>query len=256
MIGIVKAIIKHGIMWLSTKKHGGRGSKILYYHDVFSTINHKALDADIQMGTPLSVFKEHIRIIRENEYEIVPKITKPEGQVAIMFDDGFNGIWECREFFYTNNITPTIFLPVEFIGNSSKGILSKEQIIELQSHGFIFESHGWSHRPLTDVPAEELEKELKESRNFLSDLLGKQISGICFPLGYFSENLIKKAKNAGYTELYSSIPGNIDDLPFGMLHRNLCQFASARELRLILRGGNELLKQRYEKQHNHTINKN
>ena len=227
------------------------GSKILYYHDVFATKNFRALDVDTCMGTPLSLFKQHVNIIREEGFEIVREITKPVRQVAIMFDDGFRGIWECRKYFYDENIKPTIFLPIEYIGRTQKGMLSLEEILELQSHGFRFESHGWSHRPLTEVPDEEFDKELNGSKKKLSEILGKEVTEICMPLGYFSEKVLEKIHEAGYEKVYSCLPGTFNEAPYGLIARNLCQFASPYEVMLILRGGNDLLKSRYLRLHKH-----
>lgn len=241
----ITALVKHGIMFAGSVMKRNRGSKILYYHDVYSTVNYKALDADIYMGTPLELFKKHVKVIREEGFEIVGKITKPEGQVAIMFDDGFRGIWECRQYFYDNNICPTIFLPVAFIGRKDLGIMTEDEILELQEHGFHFECHTWNHCKLTDFTDAELEKELGDSRKELSRILSRDVKGLCMPLGYFSDHIIRKIKEHGYEDIYSCIPGNYYDKPFGLITRNICQYSSPQEIRLILRGGNEFLKNHY-----------
>lgn len=245
----LKEKLKKGLMKTSAIIFRNKGSKILYYHDVFKTNNFKALDAEVYMGTEYDAFKKHIDAIKEEGFEIVKDISQPNGQVAIMFDDGFRGIWECRQYFYDENIYPTIFLPVEYIGKTGLGMLSLEEILELQKNGFKFECHGWSHRPLTDVNKDHLKKELVESRSFLSNLLGKEVTEICMPLGYFNDELIKEIKQAGYNKIYSCIPGNYNEAPFGLIGRNLCQNVSPSELRLILKGGNEILKKRYQKLH-------
>ncbi len=249
---MVKTIIKNALMYVSALTHNDHGSKILYYHDVFRTVNYRALDADIQMGTPQELFAQHVDVIRQEGYEIVPHITEPKGQVAIMLDDGFRGVYECRDYFYGNNIRPTIFLPAGYVGAIDKGLLSKDEILDLQSHGFRFECHGWSHLPLTDVPPAELGHELVDSKRYLEELLNQKVESICLPLGFFTTSLLNEVSKAGYTTIYSSIPGSVDFRPHGMLPRNLCQFATPEEVSLILKGGNEILKSRYEKLHNHS----
>lgn len=243
----LREIIKHCIMFAGSIFRRNRKSKILYYHDVYSTVNYKALDADICMGTHINLFKQHIDVIKSEGYEIVQKITKPYGQIAIMFDDGFRGIWECRQYFYDNKIFPTVFLPVQFIGETIKGILTKEEILELQDNGFNFECHTWSHRKLTDFNDNELMRELGDSKDHLSEMLSKNVKGLCMPLGFFSDHLIEKIHEFGYEDIYCCIPGNYSDKPFGMITRNLCQYSTTKELRLILRGGNEFLKSHYKK---------
>lgn len=246
-----KELIKKTLMLTSSLFYNNHGSKILYYHDVYRTINYRALDADINMGTPLDLFKRHVDVIRREGYEIVDRITQPKAQVAIMLDDGFRGIYECRDYFYKNNIQPTIFLPAGFIGAVDKGLLSVDEILDLQSHGFNFECHGWSHIPLDILESKDLNRELIDSKILLSKILGKEVNGICMPLGFFTTELLEKIKIAGYSEIYSCIPGCITDRPLGLITRNLCQYASADEVRLILRGGNGLLQNRYMKMHCH-----
>lgn len=243
----LKSIIKKGIMWYSSVLHRNNKSKILYYHDIYETVNYKALDSDIYMGTHIDVFKKHVNIIKNEGYEIVTRINRQEGQVAIMLDDGFRGIWECRNYFYENDIYPTIFLPIEYIGDKEKGMLTKDEILELQKHGFCFECHGWSHKPLTYCCDEELIHELQDSKKHLGSFLSKEINGICLPLGFYSHHLIEKIREYGYNDIYSSLPGNYNDNPDGMLTRNLCQNSSPEELKLILRGGNEILRNHYQK---------
>lgn len=244
----LREIVKLTLMEVSSILHRNHKSKILFYHDIYTSINYKATDDDVCMGTHLDMFKRHLEVIRKEDYTIVPHITEPEGQVCIMLDDGFRGIYECRQFFYDNQIYPTIFLAVELIGQ--KGILTKDEILDLQAHGFIFECHSWSHKDLTIWNDEDLRRELGESKKYLSEMLNKEVSEICLPIGYFKDHLLDQIKVYGYNKVYSSIPGNYCETTIGgMAARNLVQFASPAEVKLVLRGGNEMIKGRYEKMH-------
>ena len=217
-------------------------SKFLYYHDVIGDTSYSDMD------TPLDTFRQHLSVIRAEGYEIVPKITQPEGQVALLFDDGRRGIWDTREFFYEEGLHPTIFLAVNLIGQP--GFLTKDEILELQAHGFIFEGHAWSHEALTTFNDTELKRELGESKTWLSQLLGKEVSEICLPIGYFSPHLLDELQKYGYTTIYSSIPGSWNHLTHGIMQPRHClQFSSPEEVKYILRGGNDYLKKRYEKLH-------
>lgn len=94
----MRNLIKLYLLWISSLLHRNRKSKILFYHDIYKTTNYKALDADVHMGTHIELFKRHVDIIRKEGFEIVQQITKPEGQVAIMLDDGFRGVEVCDFF--------------------------------------------------------------------------------------------------------------------------------------------------------------
>ena len=234
--------IKTELLWLGTMRHHNRDSKLLYYHDVHDEIQYT------DMGTPLCLFKQHLEVIGKEGFQVVPRIKKDEGEVAVLFDDGFRGIYDVRQFFYNRQMCPTVFLAVSLIGQ--EGYLNKEEILELQQQGFVFESHGWSHKDMTIYDDQGLRHELTDSRQWLSDFLQKDVRELCLPMGFFSDRVVDHAQNAGYTTIYSSIPGCYHQLIHGSLRpRNLLQFASPRQVRYILRGGNVLFRKHFEKLH-------
>lgn len=239
---LVKLIIMQVWAWIRPS----RNSKILYYHDIFLKESYKSLDSDIRMGTSIEMFKKHLAVIKKEGYCIVSKITKDKGEVAIMLDDGFRGIWDNRQFFYDNQIKPTVFLAVELIGK--EGFLKEQEILELQEHGFIFECHSWSHCRLDKMGEEELYRELKESKVYLENILKRPVEQMCLPIGYYSDLLLEQLNKYGYNEVYSSVSGDYKELVNGcMRNRNLCQFATPCEVKLILRGGGNALRPREEK---------
>ena len=239
------ALLSIGAVFASRKR-----SKILYYHDICSIRFYESPDTDVIMGTPIELFKKHIEIIKKRGYKIIQEISNDNLEVAIMFDDGYRGIWDNRDYFYENNICPTVFLAVDLIGKPN--FLNIEEILELQNHGFKFECHSWSHKSLARLTPEILKKELGDSKDYLSKILNKDVTEICLPLGYYSDSLLQEIKKYDYKKVYSSIPGSIKVKIAGVMEtRNLCQFASPLELKLILDGGGEILKKRYIKQHCH-----
>lgn len=244
----ISRIIKMCLLTVGSMIFRNKKSKILFYHDFHVGEGYVAPDCGVVMGTQLDAFKKHLEVIKKEGYTIVPKITKEEGEIAIMLDDGFRGVYENRQFFYDNNICPTIFLAVDLI--EKDGFLTKDEILELQDHGFIFECHSWSHTNLANKSDKELKRELGESKEYLSKLLGKEVTEICLPIGYFSDHLLEQLRAYGYKEIYSSIPGNYSDRIHGYIRaRILCQFASPKELKMFLRGGSKLIRGRYEKRH-------
>lgn len=237
----IKEAVKLSLLSIGALIHHNHNSKLLYYHDVHGDTQYTP------MGTDWELFAQHLDVICKEGFRIVPRIKKADGEVALLFDDGFRGIYDCRELFYEQHICPTVFLAVSLIGQP--GYLTKEEILDLQQHGFIFESHGWSHADMTQFSDKELVKELLEARQHLSNLLGKEVTELCLPIGYYSMCVIEKAFEAGYTTIYSSIPGDYEDLVEKMRRRNLLQFSTPKEVKMILRGGNSLLRKHYMKLH-------
>ena len=205
-------------------------SKVVFYHDLYAS------SPLTSMATPLSLFGDHIEAAARVGYRFVTSLDAPVRQAQVCLDDGFAGIWECRGFFQGLNWRPTVFLAVELIGKP--GYLSRAQILELQKDGFRFQSHGWSHCPLTEVSPEVLPRETADARHWLEDMLGVEVTEICFPVGMFSPRVLEACRAAGYARMYSSIPGSFKRELFPcVVRRNLVQFYGPAEFQAVLRGG-------------------
>lgn len=219
-----------------------KNSKIIYYHDFYQ--GHSYTD----MATSLALFKKHLIIAEQCGYRIVDRITRPKGEMTVMLDDGFRGIWDCREFFYEKGIHPTIFIAKSLVGQD--GYLTEAEIKELANHGWKFQSHTVSHTSLNDFTWEQLDYELIESKRYLENLLGNPIDEICAPQGKYSNRVCEHAYRAGYNVFYSSTPGDYDerltDFSF-VVTRNLCQKLSPVQFRFAINGGYQIFQKKYFK---------
>ena len=223
-----------------------RKSKVLYYHDVHQDNTLPKTD----MSTPLSLFAQHINIIRDNGFEIVQEITKAENQIMITFDDGYLGVFDNRAFFKANGLSPTIFIITNEIAKPN--FMSSDEILSLKEIGFKFQSHTHTHPDLDLCATAELTAEFEKSKAILTAIVEDEIDSICFPKGFFTKETISKAYNADYKRLYSSIPGfYYEKNKFNVIYRNLVQFSSPFDFRCILFGGLSIFKKRYTKQHYH-----
>ena len=92
--------------------------------------------------------------------------------------------------------------------------------------------------------------ELEKSKEILETICEMEINSICFPKGLFDKHAIKKASEVGYNQQFSSLPGSyhFEVFPF-VRRRSLVQFAAEKEFRSILRGGDNILYNRYYKKH-------
>jgi len=234
--------IKHLLLRICGALLHDVSSKVIFYHDVFDGKRYTS------MGTHMALFMEHLNCIREAGFSIVTDITQPSHEVKICFDDGFQGIYACKHLWNGLDWRPTIFLAVELVGK--EGYLDKNQILELATDGFVFQSHGWSHRVLTDFREKELEHETVDAREWLEEMLAHEVSEICFPVGLFSPRVMTACRNAGYRHMYSSIPGNYHEPVFpNVLRRNLVQSYNVQELKAVLNGGLRPFASRYFKRH-------
>lgn len=212
--------------------------KIIYYHDVSRKYTNQ--------GTPIELFKKHMALLHKKGFEIVSEIPSKNKEVMICFDDGWRGVWDYRQYFIDKGIHPTVFLIVDFIGK--EGYLSKHEILKLQSYGFKFQGHTYSHKNVTEVFGDELQRELVESRIVLSNLLNHKVDEFCFPRGEYSDDLVRKALYSGYNRVYICTPGNADKND-KVLKRNLVQKSTPNEFFAILNGGLGLFRNHVEKLH-------
>ena len=236
LISIAKTII------LSLGSIASRKDKhcMVYYHDVHSDVIHT------DMSTPMALFSKHIETIRKLGYNIVREYSGAEKEVRIGFDDGFRGIYENRQFFLDNNIPATIFIPTSLIGQ--KHYLTEVEIKELENLGFNIQSHGVRHSDMAAMPDEILLDDLSTSKSTLEKITGKTIEEVCFPIGFFSDKVLKVSIECGYKQLFSSMP-NTDGFPSELQGRLLFQSLTPLQAKLALRGGMNILQNHYKKIH-------
>ena len=234
----MKNIIKSLILQLSALLLRDNSPKVVFYHDVGTLYS--------PMGTAEKVFWGHMSCLREGD--------------VVCFDDGFRGIWDAREKLkgVSSKFRVIVFIAVGLVGKP--GYLTWEEIKELQDmYGLDFQCHTWSHQTLVgpyndEVPEppngrteEWYRHELIDSKMEIERHLCKKITEFCFPVGYFSDDVIRRCKEAGYEKVYASFPGNVTD--DYVQSRCLVQDLSVGVFKSVLRGGMSVLAPRYLKLH-------
>ena len=176
------------------------GPKVVFYHDIGVKYT--------SMGTHTDVFWAHMQLLREGD--------------IVCFDDGFRGIWDEREKLanMSRSFKVIVFVAIGLVGE--QGYLTWDEIKKLQDDcGIEFQCHSWSHQSLAGpwneavyIPSsgrteDWFRHELVDSKVVLEEKLGKTVSALCFPLGYFSDDIIQRCKDAGYMKVYASYPGDV-----------------------------------------------
>jgi peptidoglycan/xylan/chitin deacetylase (PgdA/CDA1 family) len=141
----------------------------------------------------------------------------PRGVVALTFDDGFSALHEhVLPVLVREKLPSTVFLvaetltpagrPVDWVrtpGTTPLTTLTVDQVREMQDAGVDFQSHSWAHRDLPDLTYEECVRDLRESREFLSDLLGRPVPFLAYPRGLHDADVRKAAAAAGYSHAFA-----------------------------------------------------
>lgn len=210
--------------------------KNLFYHDIGRKYT--------EMGTDAGLFAAHMQYARECD--------------TVCFDDGFRGIWDARELLPSIKPDVKVFLAVDLVG--MHGYLDWNEILCLHKNYHVdFQCHTWTHQTLAGPYNDEVPRpangrtgawfahEIVESKAKLETCLGKCVTELCFPLGYFSRSVVKMCKSAGYKKVYASYPGGkTQDF---IQPRCLAQDLSTSGFRAVLNGGMDVFRRRYRRMH-------
>lgn len=161
------------------------------------------------INTSPTRFAEHMRLLKEKDFRVISLAEAADllGNASIVldenarngshpryavvtFDDGFA---DFRTMAYPilaeYGFPATVFLPTGFIsevGSALKGksCLRWDDVRELGGTGVRFGSHTVSHPTLRSIPWDQVEKELRESRDALEDRLGTKAESFSYPYAF------------------------------------------------------------------------
>lgn len=153
--------------------------------------------------------------------EALPRLDRtgrlPRRMAALTFDDGFETLYEyVLPVLKRHELPSTVFLvaqtltekgqPVDWVDTPGTGpltTLTRDQVLEMQDAGVEFESHSYAHRTLPSLAFDECVDDLRESREFLSDLLGRHVDLLAYPRGRHDEQVRAAAAAAGYAYAFA-----------------------------------------------------
>lgn len=134
------------------------------------------------------------------------------GKIIITFDDGFkNTLTNANPILQKYNIPYHVFVATDFIRSKNGIYLNKLDLKELSEFNNVsIGSHGETHGKLTTLDQRSLDSDLSTSKNFIEDIIGKEIKTISFPHGSFNENVLKSVISNKYKMSASSIFGSVN----------------------------------------------
>lgn len=191
----------------SNLKYNDKGIPVLMYHSI-----------DYEKGNELRIpkekFKEQMSLLKEKGYTtltldelyefFVNNKPVPEKSIVITFDDGYvdnynNAYPVLKEF----NFNAVIFVITDNV-DKIKNYLTSDQIVELTNNGIEVQSHTVSHEKLSTLNYNKQLETLKNSKEFLENLLDKQISYIAYPYGNWNDNTIKAVRESNYKMAFTT----------------------------------------------------
>jgi peptidoglycan/xylan/chitin deacetylase (PgdA/CDA1 family) len=126
--------------------------------------------------------------------------------VIVSFDDGdLSGYTLAAPILEQHGLRGEFFIVTGWIGRS--GFMSAAQLRDLAARGHGIHSHSRTHRRLPDLTRQEIDDELRRSKDDLELLLGRPVELFSIPGGAFDDRVIETASCAGYSAVLSSIEG-------------------------------------------------
>jgi peptidoglycan/xylan/chitin deacetylase (PgdA/CDA1 family) len=139
-------------------------------------------------------------------------------EVSITFDDGFESVYDhAFPALQRNGLTATVFVvagtlsargrPVDWLdrppATGPPATLTRDQLLEMREAGIGVGSHGFAHADLTVLGDAEAERDLRESRELLEDLLREPVPFVAYPRGRHDRRVRDAARRAGYSHAFA-----------------------------------------------------
>jgi peptidoglycan/xylan/chitin deacetylase (PgdA/CDA1 family) len=213
--------------------HGAR-LPILMYHSL-SDDPENGVAAYYKTNTDPLIFRQQMRQLAREGYKTID-LTRAvelladgrlpaEKSVVITFDDGFDN-FRTRAFptLQEYGFTAAVFLPTAFIGTARRSFKGTEcmtwnEVRELRKAGITFGSHTVNHPELIELPFQEIQRELRDSKIELEQQLGEPVTTFAYPYAFprgtrrFAQSFKELLVHSGYaccvtTELGRVRPGD------------------------------------------------
>jgi peptidoglycan/xylan/chitin deacetylase (PgdA/CDA1 family) len=198
---------------------------LLYHRLLPKTEAHLIGDSDRSYVVTAEAFAEQMAYLAGNDYttlsldEFIGYIERgrplPKNPVVITFDDGFASNYRYAfPVLRKHGMKATIFMTPERETTNFKkhapldAPLSDEQLRELDRNGVAIESHGMTHRYLTELDDRTARWELTASKATLESTLEKEIRYLAIPSGAYSRKLRRLAIEAGYRAVFCMLKGS------------------------------------------------
>ena len=113
--------------------------------------------------------------------------------VTTSWDDGHSLDMRLAGILDKYNIRGTFYITRNYL----KMRLTDTEIVELSKRHEIG-AHTITHPVLPEIPLPEAEREIHESKLWLENLLGSEVSMFCYPYGCYDESIVNAVRKAGF----------------------------------------------------------
>jgi peptidoglycan/xylan/chitin deacetylase (PgdA/CDA1 family) len=123
--------------------------------------------------------------------------TLPARPVIITLDDGYRDLYSAAyPVLKQHHFKAVAYIISGFVGGPET--VTREQVLEMEANRIEIASHTVSHPDLTKLSAEELHRQLQDSKLAIEALLGHPVLDFCYPAGQVNPTVLQAVQAAGY----------------------------------------------------------
>jgi peptidoglycan/xylan/chitin deacetylase (PgdA/CDA1 family) len=202
---------------------------VLMYHGINSVLGSD--HPYFETNTSPSTFARHMQHLHDGGYRPMKLSTAigminsgscPQRAVVITFDDGFRDFYtHAMPILQEHRFPATMFVVSSFMGSRTsrfddRDFMTWGEMREIESFGVEVGSHTVSHPHLHSLHRQDIEKELKDSKDAIEDQLGSPISSFSYPYafpeqnGTFLRQMRQYMEAAGYDHGVTTVLGSVN----------------------------------------------
>jgi peptidoglycan/xylan/chitin deacetylase (PgdA/CDA1 family) len=140
------------------------------------------------------------------------------GCVVLTFDDGYaDTLTAAAPLMKRYGFSATCYVVSGAVGRynrwdaeylqETKSLMSREQIEQWLAAGMEVGSHSCSHARLRELPKDEAQYEIEESRVALRKMFGAPVEHFAYPFGHFTAETCELVRRAGYVSAVTVLSG-------------------------------------------------
>lgn len=154
----------------------------------------------------------------------------PERTVSLTFDDGWKDNYiNAFPIIKKHNVCATIFIVPSVLGTTTDLItadgegprehMTADNVREMAEAGVEFGSHTMHHKLLHKATDAEVEYEIRESKNAITDVSKNDCRVFAYPAGFVTDVAARVAADAGYIAALTTVYGSDDGSDLFRLNR-------------------------------------